>query len=58
MGERIGGCHMGKITDAAFQAYKGFIERHCNTKILCKDCPKWKGKCTHPNHPMFKLFSK
>jgi len=44
-----------KITDKAFQAYKQFIRRYCPDS-LCVDCPKWKGKCTHHNHPMDKLF--
>jgi hypothetical protein len=53
---------MAHITDKAFQAYTLFIRSHCpskgNEKVLCKECPKYKGKCTHSSHPEFKLFSK
>jgi hypothetical protein len=45
-----------KITEQAFQAYRDFIERYCKQVKLCKDCSKWEGKCTHPNHPKDKLF--
>jgi hypothetical protein len=27
------------------------IMRETGRYVWCKDCPKWQGHCTHPNHP-------
>jgi hypothetical protein len=45
-----------KITEQAYQAYRDFLGRYCGHIERCKDCNKWKGRCTHPNHPVDKLF--